>query len=335
MSTSVDRYLTSLADRDIAPATIRAVRSDIARLAEWWGERHRRSFDPTQLVERDLRQWQFHRQKVEGRKPATINRSLSSVRGLCSWLVTQQLIGENPASTIGDITLTPLAPRSLPDDAIDALLRATQRIDDSALRLRDATVLALLIYGGLRSQEACDLQLRDLDMRGGTVTVRSGKGKKPRRIPLHQEAYRTLQRYLGELRCPSGIPSIGSDAEREPLLGGKHITQPGQPFVPGMQTRDIRDRISALGRQAATALRDAAAREQDLERIGQLLGMARQLDALSPHMLRHSLARRLLKNGATLSEVQRILGHTRLSTTGIYLTPSEDDLRDAIGRAGV
>jgi len=36
-----------------------------------------------------------------------------------------------------------------------------------------------------------------------------------------------------------------------------------------------------------------------------------------------------------LAEVQRVLGHSRLSTTGIYLTPSEDDLRDAIERAGV
>ena len=50
---------------------------------------------------------------------------------------------------------------------------------------------------------------------------------------------------------------------------------------------------------------------------------------------RHSLARRLLTSGATLPEVQRVLGHSRLSTTGIYLTPSEDDLRLAVGRAGV
>ncbi len=63
--------------------------------------------------------------------------------------------------------------------------------------------------------------------------------------------------------------------------------------------------------------------------------MAGQLDAVSPHLLRHSLARRLLKNGAQLPEVQRMLGHSRLSTTGIYLTPSEDDLRAAVERAGL
>ncbi len=56
---------------------------------------------------------------------------------------------------------------------------------------------------------------------------------------------------------------------------------------------------------------------------------------VTPHMLRHSLARRMLERGAQLPEVQRVLGHSRLSTTGIYLTPSEEDLRVAIGRAGI
>lgn len=38
----------------------------------------------------------------------------------------------------------------------------------------------------------------------------------------------------------------------------------------------------------------------------------------------------MLKNGATLPEVQRILGHTRLTTTGMYLNPSADDLREVV-----
>jgi hypothetical protein len=42
-----------------------------------------------------------------------------------------------------------------------------------------------------------------------------------------------------------------------------------------------------------------------------------------------------LASEANLPEAQRVLRHSRLSTTGIYLTPSEDDLRLAVNRAGV
>jgi len=53
-----------------------------------------------------------------------------------------------------------------------------------------------------------------------------------------------------------------------------------------------------------------------------------------PHP-RHSLGRRQLERGADLAEVQRVLGHRRISSTRIYLTPREDDVSDAIERASV
>ncbi len=184
--------------------------------------------------------------------------------------------------------------------------------------MRNEALLALLVYTGLRVQEACDLQLRDLDHAGGSVTVRSGKAGKARRVPLHPDAQRLLRRYLEMVRCPRGVPSIGSDQERELLLVGIDITVKGQPSRPGITQRVAQRTVQYLGQQAARQLRTEAQRERDIKRREELQDLARRLETVTPHMLRHSLARRMLSRGAQLPEVQRVLGHSRLSTTGIY-----------------
>lgn len=236
---------------------------------------------------------------------------------------------------LAEVPTAELSPRGLPHEAVDALLRAAGREPSDFLRLRDQAALALLVYAGLRVQEVCDVQLRDLDLAAETITVRSGKGGKARRVPLHPDAKRLLAAYLDQVRCPAGLPAIGAEEEREALLLGQEVTKPGQPLRPGITPALIRHRVRVLGRQAGERMQEHAKRELDLLRADELRQAAGRLLQVSPHQLRHSLARRLLATGSQLTEVQRILGHSRLSTTGIYLTPSEDDLRAGIGRAGV
>jgi site-specific recombinase XerD len=242
---------------------------------------------------------------------------------------------ENPASDLEDVPTDPLAPRSLPTEAVDALLRVARAEQHPLLRVRNEALLALLIYAGLRVQEACDLQLRDLDLGGGTVTVRSGKAGKARRVPLHPDAQRLLRRYLEIVRCPEGLPAIGCDQERERLLVGIAMMTKGQPMRAGITQRVAQRTVQRLGQAAAHQLRAEAKREQDITRGESLQDLARRLETVTPHMLRHSLARRMLERGAQLPEVQRVLGHSRLSTTGIYLTPSEEEVRAALRRAGI
>lgn len=328
---TAEHYLATIRE----PASRRAAQADLVTFARWWEEQRDRAFDPAQLLTKDIRAWIHHRQDVEERKPATINRGLSTLRRFGDWLVVERLLQENPARDVRDLPLEELGPRSLPDDAVDAVLRAVQAEEEPAIRLRDGALLALLVYAGLRSQEACDVQLRDLDLDASSVIVRKGKGRKARRVPLHSDAVVMLRRFLRELRCLNGLPAIGSEAEREPLLVAQDRTKSNHPFVPGMSTRLVRHRIDVLCHRAAEQLRAAAQKEPRLERAGQLLHMATQLEAASPHALRHSLARRMLRRGADLSEVQRVLGHSRLSTTGIYTMPDDDDLRDAVERAGI
>ena len=68
------------------------------------------------------------------------------------------------ASFDKDVPTESLSPRSLPAEAVDALLRAARSEQNAILRARDEALLALLIYAGLRVQEVCDIQPRDLDL---------------------------------------------------------------------------------------------------------------------------------------------------------------------------
>ena len=335
MDKIIDDYLHHLQAQGKSVATLRATRSDLLGFQRWWEEATHRSFHVMHLVPRDIRRWQRERQQIDGAKPSTINRALSSLRGFCRWAMENGHHMNNPAKDIGEVPTPDLAPQGISDAAIDALLRATAGEPDPVQQQRDQAALALLVYAGLRIQETCHLQLRDLDLEGGTIAIRRGKGGKARRVPLHSDAQEMLQRYLDDVRCPDGLPAIGSDKEREPLLIGKKVTMKGQPWLPGVQPQTIRKRLKQLGKAAGRQLRAEAKHISDLDRAHTMKRTARQVANITPHQLRHSLARRLLRNGATLPEVQRILGHSRLTTTGMYLIPSEGDLHGAIQRAGV
>ncbi|SRR6266702_2709274 len=335
MHSSLERYLAVLQTKRRTPATLKVIRHDLTHFVAWWERTRRRTFDPALLRHEDLRDWRAARQRDDGAAPATINRGLASLRGYCRWALACHLLLEDPAIEIKDVPTEPLAPRSLPAEAIDALLRMARAEQNAILRARDEALLALLIYAGLRVQEVCDIQLRDLDLGSGTVTIRSGKAGKARRLPLHSDAERLLHRYLDIVRCPAGLPAIGSEQEREFLLVGIDVTRKGQPTRVGITQRVVQRMVRHLGQRAAQQLRSLAKLERDIKRSEELQYLARRLERVTPHVLRHSLARRMLERGAQLPEVQRVLGHSRLSTTGIYLTPSEEDLRSALGRAGL
>ena len=147
------------------------------------------------------------------------------------------MMTENAAAEIADVPTPALAPRGLPAEAVKALLRATRAEKDSTIRMRDEAALALLIYGGLRVQEVRDVQLRDLDLAGLTVTVRYGKAGKARRVPIHTDAQRLLQRYMEQVRCPAGTPLVGSASEREALLVRIDAAAAGRPLHPGVNQR--------------------------------------------------------------------------------------------------
>jgi Phage integrase, N-terminal SAM-like domain len=214
MYPSIEQYLEFLHDKRRTPATLKVIRHDLARFVTWWESTRRRTFDPTLLRHEDLRDWRAVRQRDDGAAPATINRGLASLRGYCRWALAGHLLVENPMTDVKDVPTEPLAPRSLPPQAIDALLRAAGAEPNAILRARDEAM---------------------------------------------------LRRYLDVVRCPVGLPSIGSDQEREKLLVGIDVTSKGQPTVPGITQRVAQRAVQQLGQHAAQQLRAEAQRERNIQ----------------------------------------------------------------------
>ncbi|HEY7707114.1 MAG TPA: tyrosine-type recombinase/integrase [Gaiellaceae bacterium] len=188
---AIDRFLASPA---LSDATRRAYGVDLAEFASWL-ERRKAAVDDVDA--RLLSDYAAHLGAARpGRTPgklapATIARKLASVRAFLRFTLG--------AAKVPDARLAPRRPRRLPDaptaQEIEAELDQVGAGDPLAVRNR---ALAELVYSaGLRSQEAVDLDLGDVEFDQEAVRVR-GKGGKERVVPLGEEAAYWVALWLRE-----------------------------------------------------------------------------------------------------------------------------------------
>jgi site-specific recombinase XerD len=191
------------------------------------------------------------------------------------------------------------APRHLPAAQVDALLDAPDR--HTSLGNRDYTLLLFLARTGARVSEAVGVDAADLRLARPPHVLLRGKGRKERLLPLAPD----LARALEALCKQRGIPHD----TRQPIFVGAHggrLTRFGATHV------------------VRRAVRRAAAQSPPL-------GRAR----VSPHLLRHSLAMRLLQSGTDLVTIQAWLGHANVSTTHRYAEADASMMRRSLELAGV
>jgi site-specific recombinase XerD len=185
---AVDRFLAS---PSLADATRRSYRFDLEPFADWL---EARKLDLDGVDVRVLSDYVTELGRGRPRlAPATIARKVSAVRSLLRFAL-------GPAR-VPDVPLTPRRPRRLPAapraDEVDTELDVLDGYEPLALRNR--ALVELVYSAGLRSREAVDLDLADVDFEQELVRVR-GKGGKERVVPLGEEAAHWLARYLREAR---------------------------------------------------------------------------------------------------------------------------------------
>jgi site-specific recombinase XerD len=145
--------------------------------------------------------------------------------------------------------------------------------------LRDKAVLLLLARLGLRAGEVAQLKFADIDWTHGQLTV-SGKGRRQERLPLPQEVGIALLHYLRQSRPPLSAPVMFTS-----------ITAPVRPLTRAAVTHIVR---AALRRTGIKAPINGA------------------------HLLRHSAATAMLRQGASLAGIGAVLRHRSPRTTVHY-----------------
>ena len=189
----VERFLAA---PELSEATRRAYRVDVEEFATWL---RARSIPVEGLDSATLSDYTAELAAARpGREPrklarSTIARKLAAVRAFLRFTLGA---GQVPESQPG-----PKRPRRLPEtpksEEVNAVLE--RLTGDEPLALRNRALLELVYSAGLRSREAVDLDLADVDFEQEAVHVR-GKGGKERVVPLGEEAAYRLRRYLEEGR---------------------------------------------------------------------------------------------------------------------------------------
>lgn len=225
-----------------------------------------------------------------GLSARTIQRRLSSLSSMYSFLIVRGDVGQNPVprglstrrSRDRGQRGVPLirTPRTLPRVAepaeVDALLEACRR-------WRDRAMLEAMVLGGLRRCEVLGLRLGDLDGARRQVFIVEGKGGHQRQIPISARWFATVGNYLRLER-----PDDAATDRVFVVLKGQRRGQPLSDEGLGQIFKSVRERS----------------------------GMRRRITC---HELRHTCFTRLREAGMELEALQAQAGHRSLDTTRLYV----------------
>jgi integrase/recombinase XerD len=291
----LDQFLASLVHEDgYARNTVAAYRNDLSQLMEYLGHHTPPVVSWTAVMSSDLNAFvdSLRSMKIVKRSgeekpvaPSTIARKVAALKSFFNYLTLKNIIPLDPSLGLEAPRVAKRTPKTMTSDEVERLL-AAPGTGSSPKTLRDRALLELLYATGVRVSELVSFRLDDVNLADKLMRVKNEDGKRERSVPVSDKAAECLQIYIERGR-PHFVKSAGNQAALFLNQRGQQLTRQGMWLI----------------------IKEYAARAGlDYE--------------VTPHMLRHSFAAHMLQdNKATLSEVQRYLGHANISTTQIYMQP--------------
>ena len=279
-------YLTMLrVERNLSSNTINAYERDLKEYFEFILSNWDKNIS---AITKDFIDEYINVKKSAGSASTTIARIIASIRSYHKFLVSEDLVEQNPSVLLSSPRLQKFRPDALSEEEINAI---TEAIDDSyQFAKRDKANIEMLYSCGIRVTELCDLETSNLIFEDDLIRV-MGKGSKERLLPIGGRAKRFLNDYLDHSRHKLIKKTSSSSI---------FVSRNGKVLTRGMINNILKKWCRAAG----------------------------ITKSISPHTLRHSFATHLLEGGADLRFVQALLGHSDISTTQIYTHLDKHHLKE-------
>jgi integrase/recombinase XerC len=186
---SLQIFLRALQGQNFSPKTLRAYGDDLNQFFGWV-QKNRVDWDtPTRLTRADIEGFMQYlaAQRMSG---VTRVRKLAAIRKFFAFMAENKILAGNPANTIKGARREEKEPNILYKEQYKALLY------EASDNTRDYAIIQTFLQTGIRLSELVNLKLDDVDFEHRILTVRQGKGKKDRQIPLVDEAVKALRNYI-------------------------------------------------------------------------------------------------------------------------------------------
>lgn len=232
----------------------------------------------------DLLAYIEQRQSFGGVNNTTLGMELCILRTFYAYLHDYGKIFFNPAASLPELICRPPAEKEFL--SVDECFRLLEAFDaEDPLALRNYTIIAVLWSTGLRNNELCSLNWRDLDLEEKTLRVLKGKGGKQRQIFLNDRVCEDLRQY--RLR-------LGGNAT-DPVFYAFSVNAPG-----------VKEHI-----------RVSTSRLDDMVRLhARKVGLSKPVNPLT---FRHTFATHMFEAGVDIQDIKEMLGHDLETETTIYV----------------
>jgi integrase/recombinase XerD len=293
----IKKFLTYLkAEKGLADNTSFAYENDLSQLATFVEEEAAKEGAEPSWIGFSRQAMMRYLLNLQDKKYAATTRArkLAAARSFFKFLTTENIIKEDPTHNMESLNVGRSLPKPITINQVKALLDQPAKSSTPEAK-RDEAMLQLLYASGMRVSELMALNVEDVNTLEGDVRV-FGKGHKERIIPIHQQAGKIVDQYVGQAR-----PQLAHNKDEKAMF--------------------LNRRGERLTRQGFW---------QILKQYAKQAGLTA---AVTPHTLRHSFATHMLSGGADLRAVQELLGHANISTTQVYTHLTTEHVRRSYEKA--